>query len=71
LKKEKAKMGMNKQHDNGSQGEDTEPKANLALVIRANISAMPLIVRQVEQSAQAKILYLKISGGRLRIEAEE
>jgi hypothetical protein len=50
-----------------SQDRDNEPRAMLALVLKADICRMSEIVRLVESVPHTRLIYQRVSGNRLTI----
>jgi len=49
----------------------TEPQASFALILKADIMRLPEIVRSIELIPGTRIVYQRVSAGRLRIEEEK
>lgn len=58
------------QDDKSSQDRDNEPRALLALVLKADISRMSEIIRLLESVPHTKLICQKVSGNRLLIVEE-
>lgn len=56
--------------DKVSQGRDNEPRALLAIVLKADISRMSEIVRLVESVPHTHLIYQRVSANRLKIVEE-
>lgn len=56
--------------DKSLQDRDNEPRAMLALVLKADLSRMSEIVRLVEQVPHTKLIYQRVSANRLTIVEE-
>jgi len=63
-------MNNEKQDLNNSQDRDNEPRAMLALVLKADINRMSEIVRLVDSVPHTRIIYQRVSGGRLTVVEE-
>jgi len=59
------------QGDKTSQDRDNEPRAVLALVLKADIARMSEIIRLVESVTHTKLIYQRVSGNRLTIVEEK
>jgi len=53
-----------------SQDRDNEPRAMLALVLKADISRMSELVHLVESVPHTRLIYQRVSGNRLTIVEE-
>lgn len=63
-------MGNDEQGDNDSQLRDNEPRAMLAMVLKADIARMSQIVRLVESVPHTRLIYQRVSANRLTIVEE-
>lgn len=64
-------MNSDDQNNICSQDRDNEPRAILALVLKADIAKMSEIVRLVESVPHTRLIYQRVSGNRLRIVEED
>jgi hypothetical protein len=55
------------QDDKSSQDRDNEPRALLAMVLKADLSRMSEIVRLVESVPHTRLIYQRVSANRLTI----
>lgn len=60
-------MGSAEHTDKSSQDRDNEPRAMLALVLKADINRMSEIVRLVKQVPHTRLIYQRVSANRLTI----